>query len=192
MSNNWLDYYKKVAGRDPDPLLQIALKKTQARDMAYDLGCGAGDDTKYLLSEGFQVYATDKDEASIEFIKSAFKKNKKNLNLEQNSFEKIKFNPCSLIWGRMSFPFCDPKYFYAFWEEMRRSLKTDGLLCGNLFGVNDSWSINKDMTFISHEDWEKLLVGFEIVYFDEKEQDAPTAAGYVKHWHIYDFILKKI
>ena len=63
MKKAWLDYYKKVAGREPDPILQLALKKVQNKDMAYDLGCGAGDDSKYLLSEGFHVTSIDKDKA---------------------------------------------------------------------------------------------------------------------------------
>lgn len=87
MANKWLAYYKKVAGREPDPILQAALEKIQYKGMAYDLGCGAGDDTKYLLSEGFRVTSVDKDEASIAFIKSNIKKNKK-LILEQSSFLK--------------------------------------------------------------------------------------------------------
>jgi len=191
MKKKWLDYYKKVAGREPDPILRVALKKSQERGLAYDLGCGAGDDTKYLLNEGFKVTSVDKDKAAIEFIKSVIKKNK-NLNLEQNSFEKIQLTPSRLIWGRSSFPFCSPKYFYKFWKAMKNSLQPNGLLCGNLFGVNDTWSSSKVMTFISHEDWEKLLVGFEILYFDEREFEAPTALGSDKHWHIYYFILRKI
>ena len=191
MKKVWLDYYKKVAGREPDPILQLALKKVQNKDMAYDLGCGAGDDSKYLLSEGFHVTSIDKDKASIEFIKSIIKKNKR-LSLEQNSFEKIKFKPCSLIWGRSSFPLCNPKHFNKFWKVMGNSLQPNGLLCGNLFGVNDTWASSKVMTFISHEDWKNVLVGFEVLYFDEKEFDGPTALGTGKHWHIYYFILKKL
>ena len=31
----------------------------------------------------------------------------------------------------------------------------------------------------------------EVLFFEEKENDNPTAAGNMKHWHVFDFILKK-
>lgn len=192
MKKNWLDYYKKVEGRPFDPTLEIALKKiNKAKKMfAYDLGCGAGVDTRYLLEKGFIVKAVDQDEASIEFIKSRVHFYK-NLILQQDSFEKIQLEPCHLIFGRASFPFCDPRHFEEFWQKMYKSLLPQGVLCGTLFGVNDSWSNRENMTFISHKDWEKLLSNYEILYFDEMESNSVTALGEMKHWHVYQFILRK-
>lgn len=191
MSNQWFDYYKKVAGRKADPILQMAVKKLVKRKLAYDLGCGAGDDTKYLLNQGFNVIAVDKEAAAIDFINETVGKNKK-FQFVVNSFEKMTFNPSQLIHGRVSFPFCHPSSFKKFWEQLNHSLEKDGLLCGSLFGVNDDWSQNNEMTFIAHEDWDALLSGYDILYFDEEERDSPTAAGHMKHWHLYYFILSKI
>lgn len=192
MKNNWLDYYKKVAGRESDSILKLALDNhIIAKCVAYDMGCGAGDDTKYLLDNGFKVIAVDKEPSAIEFIKTTIKENI-NLTLQVNSFEKLSLARSGLIFGRASFPFCNPRYFNKFWNKLRLSLKKDGILCGTLFGDQDTWATNNEMTFISHRDWEKLLKDFDILYFDEQAFDGVTALGSKKHWHIYYFILKKI
>lgn len=192
MKKTWLDYYNKVAGRKPDSILKFAVKNHLNRnDIAYDMGCGAGDDTKYLLDKGFKVVAVDKEPSAIEFIKSIIKKNE-NLTLKNTSFEKITIEPCNLIFGRASFPFCNPKYFNKFWNKMSVSLKKDGILVGTLLGDKDTWSTSNDLTFISHDNWVKLLKNFEILYFDEQEFDDVTALGSKKHWHIYYFILRKV
>jgi tellurite methyltransferase len=192
MKNKWLDYYKKVSGRKPDSILQLATKNHHLiSGIAYDMGCGAGDDTKYLLDKGFKVTAVDKEPAAIEFIRATIKNNDK-LTLENNTFEKLAIARCSLIFGRASFPFCNPKYFDRFWNRMSISLKKDGLLCGTLFGDKDTWSTSKELTFISHRGWNKLLKKFEILYFDEQEFDDVTALGSKKHWHIYYFVLRKV
>jgi SAM-dependent methyltransferase len=192
MKNNWLDYYKKVAGREPDSILKLVLENhITAKCVAYDMGCGAGDDTKYLLDNGFKVIAVDKEPSAIEFIKTTITENN-NLTLQINSFEELSIAPCGLVFGRVSFPFCNPQYFNKFWNKLSLSLHKDGILCGTLFGDKDTWAQNKEMTFISHRDWAGLLKNFDILYFDEQEFDDITALGSKKHWHIYYFILKKI
>lgn len=191
MENKWFDYYKKVASREPDSILKLVINNHCPIDgIAYDMGCGAGDDTKYLLKKGFKVIAVDKEPSAIEFIKSTIKNND-NLTLQNNSFEQLVIAKCNLIFGRASFPFCNPKYFNTFWNRMRKSLKKNGILCGTLFGDKDAWSTSNELTFISHENWSNLLKGFEILYFDEQEFDGATALENKKHWHIYYFILKK-
>lgn len=62
---------------------------------------------------------------------------------------------------------------------------------GSIVGDKDEWVQNKNMTFHKREDAEKLVSVFEILSFEEEEQDKPTAAGDMKHWHVFHFIVKK-
>lgn len=47
------------------------------------------------------------------------------------------------------------------------------------------------MTFQTKEEARNLLSELEVVLFEEKENDRLTAAGKMKHWHVFDFIARK-
>lgn len=68
----------------------------------------------------------------------------------------------------------------------------DGYFVGNFLGLKDSWATKrKEMVFLSKEQVKKLFDEFEIVEFQEKEEDGKTALGRTKHWHTYDVIARK-
>ena len=47
------------------------------------------------------------------------------------------------------------------------------------------------MMFLSKNDVLKLFNNFKIIKFEEIEQNSKTAAGDLKHWHIYNIIAQK-
>lgn len=68
---NWENYYDKIKGRSPRPLLRAALEleKEMPRPngrFAIDLGCGDGTDTLFLLENGWQVLAIDAEPVALE------------------------------------------------------------------------------------------------------------------------------
>lgn len=69
----------------------------------------------------------------------------------------------------------------------------NGYFTGNFFGLNDSWTkIEKEMVFLSKEQILDLFKDFfEILHFNEFENDGKTALGKMKHWHIYNVIAKR-
>ncbi|MGB0455194.1 MAG: class I SAM-dependent methyltransferase [Bacteriovoracaceae bacterium] len=191
--SSWKDYYKKVRSRPAHPLLKIALEKSQGVGKAYDLGSGAGVDTLYLANLGWKVTAIDKEPSALEFLKET-KTEKGKIKTQNKPFEKIKLKKSDLILSINSLPFCHPKKFKKLWKEIRHSLKPEGILIGTLFGNNDTWAqkFSDDMSFFDHKGFSKLIGSkFDILYFDEREDDRPTALGHMKHWHIYHFILKR-
>ncbi|OUR93470.1 hypothetical protein A9Q84_18525 [Halobacteriovorax marinus] len=193
MTSTWKDYYDKVSKRSTHPILKIALGHSTKIGKAYDLGAGAGVDTKHLIENDWKVVAIDKEKSSAKYIKALIPSHK-NLKVKTKGFEELKLTKSDLIFGSASFPFCHPLDFNKFWNDMSSSLKKGGILAGNLFGHNDTWakSFKDRMSFQNHKQISKLFNGFDILFFDELEEDRPTAMGREKHWHIYSFVLRKL
>ena len=60
------------------------------------------------------------------------------------------------------------------------------------FGIKDSWVETKPkVVFLLKEEVLALFKNFDIIHFEEIEEDRKTALGVKKHWHIYDVIAKK-
>ena len=47
------------------------------------------------------------------------------------------------------------------------------------------------MVFLSREQVLELFSQFEIIYFNENEEDKKTGMGKLKHWHTFDVIARK-
>src|SRR3989344_4003444 len=50
----WSEYIESKKDKPPSPLLKKAINFVDSREEALDLGSGAFNDTKFLLSEGFE------------------------------------------------------------------------------------------------------------------------------------------
>ena len=74
---------------------------------------------------------------------------------------------------------------------MRATLRPGGRFCGQLFGPRDEWAPAADMTFLTREQVEQLLDGWEIERLDELEQDGHTAVGKPKHWHLFHVVARR-
>lgn len=60
--------------------------------------------------------------------------------------------------------------------------------------MNDSWkTIKEEMVFLSKEQVLELFKNkFDIIEFKEIEKDGKTGLEKIKHWHIYNVIVKKL
>jgi SAM-dependent methyltransferase len=69
---SWRPYYEEKLYKAPRPLLVKALAFVQdsSQKRVLDLGAGAGNDTAYLLKQGWKVSANDIQEEAIEIIRS--------------------------------------------------------------------------------------------------------------------------
>lgn len=166
---------------------------------AYDLGCGAGNDTMYLLKKNWKVIAIDREIDVISKKKSELDKElQKNLQILKMSFENLKLEEkCDLIIAINSLPFCTSDKFDLLWKNIKESLKIGGRIAITLFGVNDEF--NKDgskMTFFTRSEILELLKDFKIEGktgdIIEKEFDGRLASGVPHHWHIYIIMARKI
>jgi hypothetical protein len=185
--NTWQEYYQNTKDKPASELLKLSMKFVSNKSTALDLGSGALADSKYLLSEGFEVIAVDKEEISDEIANDKFK-------FIRSSFEDYNF-PTSLfnlINAQFSLPFNGRESFLYVWEKMLSSLKTDGIFVGQLFGEKDEWNKpGTGLAFFSRNQIKFLLNGTEILKFEEIEKDGRLANDDSKHWHFFDIIARQ-
>ena len=186
-------YYKNTENVLPNTIIQKFISMNIKPENAIELGCGAGRDTVYLIRNGWNVFAIDKEDTEQIISNKLDDEELKRFKFERQNFENIKLERAKLLVANFSIPFCRKDCFNQFWSKIVDSIK-DGYFAGNFFGLNDSWAKNKQqMIFLSKEQVLELFKNsFEIVYFNEIEKDGTTGLGKMKHWHIYNVIAKKI
>jgi len=190
-STVWKEYYEKTGNKPPRPLLLKALEQVHTKEKgALDIGAGTLNDTKYLLSKGWDVTAVD---SSKEFMEHATHITDKKFQAVNLPIEKYQFDKTfGLINAQFVLPFIDKNIFKTTFAQIISSLKSGGVFCGQFFGPEDEW--NKEgtsMTFLTKEAVEDLLKDLQIISLDELHEDAKTAAGKMKYWHVHEIIAMK-
>ena len=185
-------YYENTKNALPHKNVIKFIEMNDKKEKAIDLGCGAGRDTIYLIRNGWNVLAIDREDVEDLILEKLNEKEMKRFRFLCQNFESIELEKCDLIVSNFAIPFCSKKYFDKFWNNISDSISSGGYFVGNFFGLRDSWAtINKNMTFLSKKQVTDLFEEFEIIEFDEYEKDSKTALGEFKHWHIYEIIARK-
>ena len=188
---NAFSYYEKTKNTMPRKNVRKFIGMNVQPGTCIDLGCGAGNDTIYLIKNGWKVTAIDKEDTE-KIIRNNLSKEEQNyLEFEKQDFKNITLKPCNLLVANFSLSFCDKKYFNDLWNKIVKSISKEGYFVGNFFGKNDTWANKTNMTFFSKEEVLNLFKSFEIINFGEMEKDGKTALGKEKHWHIINVIAKK-
>ena len=192
--NSWKQYYQKLKGRVPRPLLMEVLAyypDVSLRQTAVDLGCGDGTEAALLLERGWHVLAVDGQPAAMEHLmEKVSAENKSRLQTKVATFREVLLPAADLVHASLSLPFCEPGYFPAFWKTIVAAIQPGGRFAGQFFGVNDSWASNPGMTFHTEDQVRLLFDGFEIESFHEQDEDGFSSSG-PKHWHIFTVIARK-
>lgn len=194
---SWDEFYKKIEGREPRPLLMDVLNAfdeeiSPGSRLAIDLGCGDGTETIALLARGWNVLAVDGESAAIKRLLDKLPADgHPHLETRVARFEELTLPPADLIHASFSLPFCQPEYFDAFWEKIVSAIKPNGRFAGQFFGVNDSWAREPEMTTHTEEQVRAMFEKFRLESFVEVEEDGQAVSG-PKHWHIFTVIAKKV
>ena len=194
-SSQWEAYYERHKDRPGSPLLRSALSFITAHDTcrhAVDLGCGAGNDSRFLLEAGWDVLAIDREAAAINRVeKTALSCPRGQLRTRVQPFEGLNRLPsASLVYAGMALPFCHPEHFVNLWSTVLSALVPGGVFAGNLFGDRDDWANRTFMNFHTETQARGLFQGLELMLFHVHEEDGPCMQGF-KHWHRFDFIARK-
>lgn len=190
--NNAFKYFDKTKNNMPRTNIRKFVDMKIKPGICIDLGCGAGNDTIFLIKNGWKVIAIDKENTENIIRNNLNNEEQNSLEFEKQDFENITLKPCDLLVANLSLSFCNKKYFSELWNKIVNSISKDGYFVGNFFGINDTWANRPYMTFLSKEDVLDLFLAFEIIDFKEIERNGKTALGKTKHWHIFNVIAKKI
>jgi SAM-dependent methyltransferase len=149
--NKTIDYYDNNAELFISGTRDIDFTYTQDKFLSYlnegdlilDFGCGSGRDTKYFLSKGFKVEATD---GSKEICKYASEYT--GIEVKQLLFEDLdEVNKYDGIWACSSILHCDHDSLMKVMGLIHRALKDDGILYTS-FKYSDFEGERKERHFI--------------------------------------------
>lgn len=186
-------YYNNTEAEKPRNNVRYFIGKMKCNSgKAIELGCGAGNDTVYLIKNNWKVLAIDRENVEERIAKRLNDKELEKFTFQQQNFESLELEKNNLIVANYCLPFCNKNKFEELWNKIESSIDDGGYFIGNFFGTNDGWNgIKKEMIFLSREQIMVLFNEFEIILFKETEKDALTGLGRMKHWHIFDVIAKK-
>ncbi len=186
-------YYNNTEAEKPRNNVRYFIEKMKCNSgKAIELGCGAGNDTVYLIKNNWKVLAIDRENVEERIAKRLNDKELEKFTFQQQNFESFELEKSNLIVANYCLPFCNKNKFEELWNKIENSITNEGYFVGNFLGTNDGWNgIKKEMIFLSREQIMELFNEFEIILFKETEKDALTGLGKMKHWHIFDVIAKK-
>jgi tellurite methyltransferase len=190
-SRTWTGFYHAHQTRPPHRTLLEAAARFAAPGAAVDLGYGSGNETLHLLCGGWRVLGIDREAQAAALLEQRIPEELRHAaELRVAGFEDVTLPPADLIFAGFSIPFCHPTRFDALWAQIRDALRTGGRFAGQLFGVEDDWAQNPNMTFHSRSHVERLLDGFDVENLDEVCGPGRSFAG-PKKWHVFHVIARK-
>ena len=184
---DWTKYQEETYNNKPQNLLIEFLKENNVKT-AIDLGCGSGNETIYMLKKGIKVNAIDRQLNKKSILERINEKEKNNLTLIENSFEKLELPKTDLVTAFFSIPFCNPKEFNNLWKKIYESLNKNGFFVGQLFGDRDDWNKNKNINTLKKEQIIEYLKPYKIIKLEEIEYIRKKNN---KKWHYFDIIVQK-
>lgn len=118
LKDNWMEKYI-------DEINNVQLKK------AIDLGCGLGQDTRWLMDKGFDVISCDISEVALNKLKELIPNSK---TMQIDIKEKLPFedNSIGLINANLSIHYFDMNNTIKIFNEIYRVLSKNGLFIGRM------------------------------------------------------------
>ena len=122
-------YYENTKDAMPHKNVLDFIKIEDKVGSAIDIGCGAGIDTIFLIKNGWNVVAIDREDTEKLIQSKLNNEELKRLKFECQNFENISLEENDLIVSNFSIPFCSKKYFNEFWKKIVDSIKSQRLFC---------------------------------------------------------------
>jgi SAM-dependent methyltransferase len=177
----WNHYNKATTSTEARELVQKAAKIAPMGE-ALDLGCGAGNESRYLKELGYIVTSVDSNEGVQKIMP----------DVVISKFEDFEFtdNKYALVCAMFALPFCKPTHINRVITSVAASIVPRGVFVGTFFGNDDTWRGRPDMSFHAREDIEKYFSDWKLS-IAEKKFNKETALGEPHFWHIYEVIAVK-
>ncbi|PML76099.1 class I SAM-dependent methyltransferase [Enterovibrio norvegicus] len=189
----WRQYYDKALSRPHSNRTEFAVRFNESNlKVATDCGCGTGSDIKYLEQLGYQVHGFDINPDSIAICRDRFASTSL-IEISESSFESFDYPKSGVVIANSSLFFADPNHFEEAWCRIKSSIEVGGVFAGDFMGFKDSWAENyrSPTTPLSESKVTSLFSEFKIVRFFERDEEATTSLGRLKHWHTYSVVAVK-
>lgn len=121
-----------------------------------DLGCGAGNETVYMIKKGINVTACDRKLNKDLILNRLSADEKEKINFIETDFININIPKTQCVFSFFSIPFCNPKKFNDLWDKIYDAIENEDYFVGQLFWDRDAWSNNKDINTFSIEEAKKI------------------------------------
>ena len=214
-SDHWASYYTVTVERPAWRTVCMAIGKFREEDgtadprsgaettgaapvpdharFAVDLGCGAGRDTRELLRSGWRVLAVDREPAARTALEAAVEPNlRPGLEIRIEDLATVSIPRCDLVNASLSLPFLAPDDFHAIWRRIVTALEPGARFAAMVFGDHDESASDLEMTCLPPAEIEAALSGFEIEHWSGEEDDRPTALGDPHHFHLVEFVARRL
>lgn len=195
--DHWADYndHQLTLGRGARPLLREALELVGpgVGRTALDLGCGAGVESLALAQAGWQVVGIDLDAAAPErFARYADPELAGRVQIRVLDLSPAAALPrADLVHASYSLPYVGADALRRVWARVEEAVPPGGWFVGQLFGDRDSFNDGTGaQAFLRREEAEQLLAAWELLRFDEEDEEGPSFSG-PKHWHVFHVIARR-
>lgn len=187
--NTLTEYYRKTLNAKPNPLLLEALNHTEGRDLAYDLGCGAGRDTRLLAQHFRRVIAIDQAEESIGLVRQL---SLPEVHIQAMLLQNVTFENSDLINAQKVLMFIPTGNLPFIFLRMEHALKLGGVFVGTFTGRNDWRNRDQPLGITTHteEELREAFTQLEIIKFNEYERMGMTVLG-ERYFHTIELIAQK-
>ncbi|MGI9877084.1 class I SAM-dependent methyltransferase [Vibrio chagasii] len=192
-SEIWRQYYQKALDKPHSKRTEFAMKLNESGlNVAIDCGCGTGSDIAFLEQQDHQVYGFDVNSDSISICRDRFGQ-KALVEISQSAFEDYDYPKAGLVIANSSLFFAEPNQFDQTWQRIIDSIEIGGVFAGDFMGVDDSWAYGyrTSTTPLTKAKVLSLFDAFEVLRFHERDEQALTSLGKMKHWHIYSVVAIK-
>jgi len=197
-SDYWARYYAVTVERPAWLTVRRAIELFAAEAqagprLAVDLGCGAGRDARALLGAGWRVLAIDREAAAIAALEEAAATHLRGaLETQVADLAAVEVPPCDLVNASLSLPFLPSDAFWASWERIVAALPVGGRFAAMLFGDRDGSAADSSMTCPPPEAIRAGLAEFAIEHWEDREEDTQTALGEAHHFHLVEFVARRV
>lgn len=197
-SEYWGRYYEVTAERPAWFTVRRAIELFESDGggiprFAVDLGCGAGRDARELLKAGWRVLAIDREPGAITALEAATAPELlPRLASQVEDLADVEVPPCDLVNASLCLPFLAPEAFGRTWQRILDALPIGGRFAAMLFGDHDGSADDPEMTCLPPEEVRARLAGFEIEHWTDREEDTTTALGEPHHFHLVEFVARRI
>ena len=121
-------YYEKTQDALPHKNICDFIKIQNKSGKAIDIGCGAGRDTIFLIKNGWNVIAIDREDTKGLIQIKLNNEELKRFKFECQRFENIILEENDLVVSNFSIPFCSKNYFSEFWNKIVNSITSGRIL----------------------------------------------------------------